>query len=102
MHDHRPDPTQAHATGHTGKETDVRRAGRTNVYKLNIIERSYELARSGDFSGATEIGRQLSAEGYLNVSAHLASPALRKALLHLCRQSRGKPVRPPPRRIRDR
>ncbi|TZG29300.1 hypothetical protein [Sphingomonas montanisoli] len=50
-----------------------------------IIERAYELARSGTCAGLVEIERTLSRENYLNVMAHMSSPSLRRELGRLCR-----------------
>ena len=54
----------------------------------NIVERSYQLARSGACSGIEEVRRSLQKEGYTNVAAHLsAAPSLRKDLSMLCLQA---------------
>lgn len=51
----------------------------------NVIERAYELARSGAFANLVEIERTLSREHFMNVAAHMASPSLRRELSRLCR-----------------
>ena len=51
----------------------------------NIIERAYELARSGACANTVEIERTLSREHFMNVAAHMASPTLRRELTKLCR-----------------
>lgn len=59
--------------------------------RTDIIERAYQLARSGTCAGIEDVRRQLMADGYLNVSAHLsAAPTLRKDLTRLCLQAQGK------------
>ena len=51
----------------------------------NIIERAYELAKSGNCATIVEIERTLSREQYLSVAAHMASPTLRRELTKMCR-----------------
>jgi hypothetical protein len=64
----------------------------------NIIERSYQLAKSGNYLGTLPIREQLLAEGYTHadVASHLAGPTLKKTLSNLCREAQGrpKPARP--------
>lgn len=54
---------------------------------MNIIERAYELARSGDCASMVEIERVLSREGFTNVLAHMSGPTLRRDLTRLCREA---------------
>lgn len=52
-----------------------------------IIERAYELAKSGRCKDVREIERHLKAEGYRGFYADMAGPALRKTLRNLCLES---------------
>ena len=58
-----------------------------------MVERAYELAKSGKFAGMREIRAQLKAEKYpiSEIESHLRGPALRKALLAIC-QARGSAI----------
>ena len=57
----------------------------------DIVERAYQLARSGCCGGVEDVRRELLLEGYINVAAHLgAGPALRKTLTTLCLQAQGR------------
>lgn len=49
-----------------------------------IIERAYELAKSGRCKDVREIERHLKSEGYRGFYADMAGPALRKALRNIC------------------
>jgi hypothetical protein len=49
-----------------------------------LMERAYQLARSGKVSGPAEIKDQLSAEGYSDVIAHISGPTLLADLRRLC------------------
>jgi hypothetical protein len=69
----------------------MRLGGMVDYPNTNIVERAYQLARSGDCAGILEIRKQLEAEGFSNVTAHLAAaPSLRKALTQLCLQAQGR------------
>ena len=52
-----------------------------------IIERAYELAKSGQCKSVRDIEHRLKAEGYSGFYADLAGPFLRRTLLGLCRSS---------------
>ena len=52
-----------------------------------IIERAYELAKSGRFRQVREIERQLKIEGYRGFYADMAGPHLRRTLRSLCLQN---------------
>ncbi|RVT93366.1 hypothetical protein [Sphingomonas crocodyli] len=54
---------------------------------MNIIERAYQLAQSGDCVSMVEIERALSREGFANVLAHMSGPSLRKDLTRMCREA---------------
>ncbi|MDB5691109.1 MAG: hypothetical protein JWO81_172 [Alphaproteobacteria bacterium] len=44
------------------------------------VERAFELARSGECNGMSEIAAQLKREWHEAVDAHLAGPSIRKEL----------------------
>jgi hypothetical protein len=50
------------------------------------LERAFELARTGRYSGAAEIRNQLKAEGF--VLRQLEGPALMKQLRQICQAAR--------------
>ena len=58
------------------------------IKKPSLIERAFELARSGTCAKSDEIVRKLLAEGYLDVRAQLDSGLLRRQLNQLCRAAR--------------
>jgi hypothetical protein len=53
-----------------------------------IIERAYELARSGKFTGVREICEHLFAEGYRDLDLHFEGAGLRADLARACRRAR--------------
>lgn len=66
---------------------EVRRIAAVAPRKLPILERAFELARSGACPGLPDLTRQLKAEGYGGVSTALAGLSLRKQLRELCLRS---------------
>jgi hypothetical protein len=55
----------------------------------NLVERAYELAKSGKFATVDEVARQLKIEGYSGVVAHLDDhTSLRRDLKTLCARIR--------------
>lgn len=52
------------------------------------LERAFDLARSGGYSSLQDIRRQLKSEGFDQVEAHLAGPAIGKQLRRLCEEAR--------------
>jgi hypothetical protein len=56
--------------------------------ETSIIERAYQLARSGAYATVGEVKSQLRAEGYTNVDGHFTGAALYGALRKLCATSR--------------
>ncbi len=52
-----------------------------------IIERAFELARSGAFVKVRDLEKVLYAEGYPKNSHQLVSPTLRKQLLTVCKDA---------------
>jgi hypothetical protein len=57
--------------------------------ELHILERAFELAKTGDCASIDDIRRRLKAEKYSQVDAHLAGATVRRQLLDLCREARG-------------
>lgn len=49
-----------------------------------IIERAFELARSGACHNVSEVGLQLKRERFDSVEAHLAGTSIRRELRQLC------------------
>jgi len=69
-----------------------------------IVERAYQLARSGKFAAVDDICRGLFEEGYRELYLHFEGPALRADLARKCREAQGRPAsgseaRSPPRRV---
>jgi hypothetical protein len=64
----------------------------------NIVERSYQLAKTGAYEGILDVRRRLAVEGYNQnaVAAHFSGLQLKRAIIEHCRQAQGKPRRPPP------
>ena len=56
--------------------------------ELNILERAFELARTGECGSIDDIRRRLKTERYSQVDAHLSGATLRRQLLDLCREAR--------------
>jgi hypothetical protein len=55
---------------------------------LTVIERAFQLARTGDFNGGKEIDRVLKREGYTHAEiASLTFRTVRQDLLRACRQA---------------
>ena len=52
--------------------------------KLTTLERAFELARTGEFSGISEIKARLAKEGYEDAAGQLYGPSLRRQLSTLC------------------
>ena len=59
--------------------------------RLSLIERAYELARSGDHASTPSIQRALGRDAYLNAEVHLSGKAIRLELNALCREAQGRP-----------
>jgi hypothetical protein len=51
---------------------------------MTIMERAYELAKSGEFRNAGEIEEQLKREGFEQVHAHLSGSFTRKQIQSIC------------------
>jgi hypothetical protein len=54
-------------------------------FKPTVIERAFELARSGDIQQFDEIPPALIGEGYADVHQQLGGATIRKQLRELCR-----------------
>ena len=54
-----------------------------------VVERAFELARSGDCAGVAAIRLQLKVEGYAagEVSSHLQGRSIAASLVKLCREA---------------
>jgi hypothetical protein len=61
----------------------------------SIIERAFELARSGAYSSNEHIIKQLKSERYESVEQHLSGPSLKRTLRDLCKAARATPEGPP-------
>ena len=59
------------------------------MYEKPILERAFELARTGEFQRVKELEKALSREGYAKGDPHIHSPSVRKQLRFLCLSSRG-------------
>jgi hypothetical protein len=62
----------------------------THIDRPSIIERAYELARSGACRGSNDVRLALRAEDYstTEINLHVRGPSLVKALNQICRQAR--------------
>ncbi|HUO11122.1 MAG TPA: hypothetical protein VMU37_00045 [Caulobacteraceae bacterium] len=60
------------------------------MVRPSIIERAYELARSGACRGSNDVRQALRAEDYTNsdVNLHIRGPSLVRTLNRICRQAR--------------
>ena len=52
--------------------------------RISVLERAFELARSGEYQQCAPIARQLQREGYEQVARHFDSPSLKRQLLAAC------------------
>jgi hypothetical protein len=57
-----------------------------------ILERAFELARSGDFDRVKDLEKALSAEGYARGDPHIHSPSVRLQLRRICQGARSRLV----------
>jgi hypothetical protein len=60
--------------------------------RLSLVERAFELARTGYFANAADVGRQLKQEGYIKalVDEHLRGRSIRSKIKNLCREAKRK------------
>jgi hypothetical protein len=56
--------------------------------QCSIIERAFEIARSGVAAGPDEIAKFLVREGYLDVHQQLGGITIRKQLREVCRTAK--------------
>jgi hypothetical protein len=66
-----------------------------------VIERAYQLARSGQCGGIGDVRSRLMSEGYLDTLPQLAGAGLKRELSRLCREAQGKTAPLPPIRRRS-
>jgi hypothetical protein len=59
-----------------------------------ILERAFELARSGAFTNVTDLKKALTAEGY-NATQEIVGQSLIRSLLETCRAANGIERAPP-------
>ena len=59
-----------------------------DVYPINVIERAYQLARTGEFAKVEHIERRLTREGYTAVAEHLSGKKMRRELNEMMRGAR--------------
>jgi hypothetical protein len=64
----------------------------------DVVQRAYEMARSGAFVGTSDIARALSGEGYWDFRSHLDSRTLKLELKRLCRGAKRQRAETAPRR----
>ncbi len=64
------------------------------MYPTNLIERAYQLARTGDFAKVEHIERKLTREGYTAVADHLSGRMLRRELNDMMRAARREKAEP--------
>lgn len=62
--------------------------GTVRLVECHVLERAFELARSGRFLSTKELLKALSAEGYAKGDPHLQSPSVRLQLRRLCAAAR--------------
>ena len=60
-----------------------------HMYEKPILERAFELARSGEYPRVKELEKALSKEGYSKGDPHIHSPSVRKQLRFLCSSACG-------------
>ncbi len=53
----------------------------------SVIERAYQLARSGDYPKLVLVKAELRKEGYEQITAHFAGSATSKALRVICEEA---------------
>lgn len=58
------------------------------MYRTNIIERAYQLARTGEFTKVEHVERKLTREGYTAVADHLGGKMVRRELNEMMRAAR--------------
>lgn len=54
------------------------------MHEKPILERAFELARTGQYPRVKELEKALSREGYAKGDPHIHSPSVRKQLRGIC------------------
>lgn len=62
--------------------------GTVRLAERHVLERAFELARSGRFHSTKELMKALAAEGYAKGDPHLQSQSVRLQIRRLCAQAR--------------
>ena len=62
--------------------------GNTRLIERHVLERAFELARSGRYLSTKELLKALAAEGYAKGDPHLQSQSVRLQLRRLCAAAR--------------
>ncbi len=57
-------------------------------HRPTTVERAYQLAKSGEYAGVSQIKDRLKVEGYSDVGGQLYGPTIRGALRRLCTEAR--------------
>jgi len=63
-----------------------------HYHERPILERAFELARTGQFGRVKDLEKALATEGYARGDPQIQSPSVRKQLRRLCNQSLPAPV----------
>ena len=65
---------------------------KSTTQPFSLVERAFELARSGYFTNATDINKQLKKEGYIKglVDEHLRGVGIKRKIRSLCKEAKGK------------
>lgn len=66
------------------------------TYRPTTVERAYELARSGEYGGVSEIKAKLRAEGLRDVEGQLYGRSIGTDLRRLCVEAQAKRPAPEP------
>jgi len=61
------------------------------MHERSVLERAFEIARSGTCQGLSALRRQLRAEGYDHIESHLSGLGLRRQLTDLIEAAGGLP-----------
>jgi hypothetical protein len=64
------------------------------AHRPEVIERAYQLAKSGGCESLDEIKARLQKEGYSSVEQHLSAPVLSRTLRAMCAAARSDPADP--------
>ena len=64
------------------------------ICRPDIVERAYQLAKSGACENLHDIRGRLRKEGYSSVEQHLSAPMLSRTLRGICATARNNPAEP--------